>query len=501
MDACRLGAGHLQGSHADSQRSVPAGTSQARRTLCDLRIAGAFPARVLIDATYTLGSARRSGIERVVNNLREHCHQLSGAGGAQCKTLMSMGGRFHEIGPNQHAELARVLATQANVLGSLPELYRRCLEPLVARSGSQKLKSWLLPQPGHMGVFKLPYRYWYRYTIESMCARAATIEPGEGDLLVLPDAYWARKEIWEAVRAARARGAFAAVVVYDLIPMTHPEFVGQRRTQRFIEYLREVSANADLILAISQTVRRQLERVLPELAGGRPYCQQICDFPLGAEFPASPNSASQSAAVRPELRQLFSACPGDRPYLTVAAFDPRKNHRYLLDAFDMLWKSQAEGSSPPRLCLVGRVGGRCEDVMQRIAQHDRLGKQLFAFHDLNDIELKYCYEHCRGVIFPSIVEGYGLPIVEALWHGARTFASDTDIHREVGGRACQYFNLDSPSSLVELLLDDANQAGCSPSHLSRPHTWAESAEIFFSQCLTAFAHGRATPDGCYGKAG
>ncbi len=86
--------------------------------------------------------------------------------------------------------------------------------------------------------------------------------------------------------------------------------------------------------------------------------------------------------------------------------------------------------------MVGRVGWLCEDILIQLEKHTRRNRELFVFHDLSDAELQYCYSSSRGVIFPSIVEGFGLPIVEALWHGQKTFASDTPIHREVGRNDC-----------------------------------------------------------------
>jgi hypothetical protein len=126
--------------------------------------------------------------------------------------------------------------------------------------------------------------------------------------------------------------------------------------------------------------------------------------------------------------------------------------------------------------------------MARIRSHPRLGKQLFTFHDLKDHELQHCYRTGMGVIFPSIVEGFGLPIVEALWHGQRTLASDTPIHREVGGEHCHYFDLGSPDSLVELLIEFERTAHqpATMVGLARPHSWSESIDIFFDRCIAAY---------------
>lgn len=439
------------------------------------------PKRILVDATYTLVSGRHSGIERVVNNLRVGSKNLVERIGSEVESLLCFEGDFYRVGDREENLLSRVAATQADVTGCLPGIYRRIVQPLIGATRSVKLRQWFLPEPGHLGVFKLPHRYWNRRALKGICGRSQKIEPEQGDLLVLPDAYWARKEVWRAAESARARGAFVAVLVYDMIPLTHPEFVGQRRTQRFGEYLRQVATQADLILTISETVRRELMATLPKLMGeevAAEYCKNIESFPLGAEF-----SESQGK-LRPELVPMFESRPSECPYLMVAAFDPRKNHRYLLDAFDLFWQTHPYR----KLCLVGRVGSRCEDVMERIRNHPRLGKQLFSFHDLSDGELQYCYRHARGVIFPSIVEGFGLPIVESLWHGQRTFASDTPIHREVGGENCQYFDLASPESLVQLLTECENRAHVRlrAASLVRPYSWSQSTQIFFDHCLSAY---------------
>ena len=499
---------------AFNRRSENPGRSRdARREWELLRARGGLPNRVLIDATYTLGSSRRSGIERVVRNLVKHGMSLADGSQIPSSMLMSMHGQFYEIGSDEQSQLERILRTQSDILGCMPNLYHRCVNPLVDWSKSPKLKSWLLPEPGHMGLFKLPYRYWYRSTMKRLCKQADVIQPGEGDLLVLPDAYWTRKEIWPAVETARSRGAYAAAIVYDLIPLTHPHFVGQRRTRRFEEYLKNLATNADMILAISSTVRRELEATLPELMAGQPYCQNIVDFPLGAEFPAG--SENSQTNVRDDVLDLFNGERGENPYLTVAAFDPRKNHRYLLDAFDLLWQRVGDQEQCPKLCLVGRVGSRCPEIIERIKHHPLLNRHLFAFHDLTDAELQYCYQQCRGVIFPSIVEGFGLPIVEAMWHRAPTMASDTAIHREVGGEHCRYFDLAAPASLTNMLIAHQNTPALAESTssdlgsselgsdlgssdsatpgIAKPHSWQDSAEIFFGHCLQGFAASQSQP--------
>jgi alpha-1,2-rhamnosyltransferase len=150
------------------------------------------------------------------------------------------------------------------------------------------------------------------------------------------------------------------------------------------------------------------------------------------------------------VREVFDNAGRPGPYLCVATIEPRKNHRYLLDAFDLAWTHGADA----KLCVVGREGWKCAHVLKRIQKHPELGRRLFIFNDLSDGELKYCYGNAAAVILPSIAEGFGLPVVEALSLGCRAWLSDIPVFREVGRDYCLYFDLGSPQSLADLIMRD-----------------------------------------------
>jgi alpha-1,2-rhamnosyltransferase len=239
-----------------------------------------------------------------------------------------------------------------------------------------------------------------------------------------------------------------------------------------------------LIVAISKTVRDDVLRFIEDEMAlcSMPLCRDVRFFKLGAEIHYTEGS------VRPEIAGLFSASRRNSPYLMVGSFDPRKNHHQAIDAFEQLW-----GEDPNlKLCMFGRKGSMCEDVIERIRNHPMLDRGLYVFHDANDAELLHAYQHASGVLLPSIVEGFGLPIVESLWHGKKTFVSDTPIHREVGGDQCEFFELGSPSALANAILAWESQregAGARNTNPSRslPTTWEGSAEQLLDQCLDAYA--------------
>jgi alpha-1,2-rhamnosyltransferase len=304
------------------------------------------------------------------------------------------------------------------------------------------------------------------------------LEIGEGDILVLPDAYWAIENFWPAVVKARQRGAFVCTVVYDLIPLDYPHFVVADAVTPFREYVSKLARHSDQIIAISMTVRDQVQQLLTQL---EPSCEDlpVVDmFTLGAEQATDTNSK-----VRQVVSDTMTSEPVNLPYLMVATFEPRKNHEYVLDAFERIWRIE-----PTRkLCLVGRIGWLCESTLERIKNHPQLGKRLFVFHDLNDAEVQFCYQNSRAVLFPSIVEGFGLPIVEALSAQRHVFASDIPIHREVGGDNCIYCDLNSSEYLTSQILAFEQVRG-NRGNLNhhRPLTWEESASEFLQCCLTGW---------------
>ncbi len=435
----------------------------------------AVPKAIFIDGTFSLASGKNSGVERVVKSIVRES-QRAGTN-PSVATVFCHENRFFALDKKQIEQLSRCADFQRDVVARLPLIYLWFAKLVCWLFPIASVRKCLLPGAGHLGLFKVAHTFFEKRTRKSCAKDASEVHFSPGDILLLPDAYWAKMRIWPVVERARQSGAMVASVVYDLIPITHEEFVGDGMKAKFIEYLRCLATHSDLIIAISDTVREQLRNYLPQICEPGTYCSDIRSFTLGAEFANAEGNPSQ------ELSELFGDA-GNSPYLMVATFEPRKNHKYLVDAFELLWETNPN----LKLCLVGRVGWLCDDLLARLENHAARDRQLFVFHGITDAELQYCYQSSRGVIFPSIVEGFGLPIVESLWHGKKTFASDTLIHREVGKGDCTYFDLGNPLSLVEEILEWEKQLKSGISHLPvrQPIAWAESYKQLIDCCLDAY---------------
>ncbi|MCJ8204818.1 glycosyltransferase family 1 protein [Pseudomonas sp. RGM2987] len=264
-----------------------------------------------------------------------------------------------------------------------------------------------------------------------------------GDQLVLLDSSW-HADFFPLAEQLKRDGVGIISVVYDLIPLTHPQFCDAGLVKVFNRWFDWIARTADGYITISTTIQEQLRQEMVRRVGEQQVLGRWFDyFYLGSDL----DLIDQTRAVDLDLQRLFKQ--PEPVFLMVSTIEPRKNHAYLLDAFEQAW---AVGSRA-RLCIVGKIGWKCEALIERIRRHPQLGRNLFMFNNLYDQSLEYAYQHATALVFPSYVEGFGLPLVEAMQRGLPAMASDIDVFREIGGDFMAYFDLEDPQSLANLVTD------------------------------------------------
>lgn len=285
------------------------------------------------------------------------------------------------------------------------------------------------------------------------------------DVLLLADATWMIPSWQSAVTEAKASGARTVSLVYDLLPVSHPQFFAPLFCAQFKRWLIEMIPLSDAFVCISHATADAL-RQFATAEGLADALPPVGVFPLGTKLmPAA-------AEPRTEVATIFAK--GDRPFLMVGTIEPRKNHALVLDAFERFW---AAGGTAP-LVVIGRRGWQCEATLRRFKSLAAAGKRFTHIGDATDADLQHAYRNARCLIFPSVAEGFGLPIVEALAQGLPAIASNIPVHREVGGDMATYIPLGDPAHLADLLqaIEDGSTVLTAPAagtvHLP---TWAESA--------------------------
>lgn len=413
---------------------------------------------IYIDCSYLGDHAHlNTGIQRVVRRVVENFAILAPEEQFRIQPVRIGSGRFDaldpvELYPRSATEEAakkpsRWQAYRGKVRGYLIRLYQTGREFASALCGDgARARAFLYAPRTHFGLSWLiaqlavrPSR-WLQRRLSGQPPlpppRRLLNEVGKDDILLLLDSTW-YYDIWPSVSAFRQRGGHVVAVIYDLIPITHSRFCDDGLVAHFRQWFFDSLKYVDSYIGISGTVRDDLRTFMLSEFGKVAEQKTYDHFLLGADFE---HRQLETRQVRPELVSAL----GDRPaYMIVSTVEPRKNHQYLLDAFDLLWQQGVDVS----LVIIGRIGWKVESLMKRMLDHPEYGRRLRHWQDLNDQELTYCYEHSKMLVFPSIIEGFGLPIVEALAHGLPVLASDTPIHREIGQGHIGYFALDRPQDL------------------------------------------------------
>jgi glycosyltransferase involved in cell wall biosynthesis len=210
-------------------------------------------------------------------------------------------------------------------------------------------------------------------------------------------------------------------MLHDVIPLDFPEFCGAGAGRRHLQRLSVTQHHVAHVIANSRYTADRLAAYLP---GPLP---KITPIPLGLGLdPDAGNGCSKEAV--------------DRPYFVViGTIEPRKNHLLLLH----VWRRLAEeaGQAPaPRLFIVGQRGWQCENTANVLDRSSVIRENVIEMGAMGDVALVQLVRGARAVLMPSFVEGYGLPVAEALAVGTPVICSAIPAHREAGEGVPEYLD-------------------------------------------------------------
>jgi len=243
-----------------------------------------------------------------------------------------------------------------------------------------------------------------------------------------------RVELYECAR--RTLRFRLSIVLYDLIPVLHPEFCVPPLRAEFLQYLRFLRV-ADAVSCISESVAgnaREFLRLLERTTG--------CDV---AAHPLPPPRPRGGAA---------STDPGTPLALCVGAIEPRKNGLGVLRAAARV---AAEGIAF-RLLFVGTPGWLHEEFLCEVREARTRGLDVTIRTHVDEATLWRAYREARFTIFCSFAEGFGLPVVESLVVGCPVIASDRGSIAEIArGGGCLLVDparVDEIQAAIRTLLTD-----------------------------------------------
>jgi glycosyltransferase involved in cell wall biosynthesis len=228
------------------------------------------------------------------------------------------------------------------------------------------------------------------------------------------------------------------VFIHDLFPLDHPEWFPDATATVNEKTIPRAVRNSRLVLANSEATRRDIIRhfqvdgakvVVTPLAGGNEI-----------------ERLTESQIDRTKLSSL--GIPFARYILTLSTIEPRKNLGRLVEAFARL-KADPE-LSDLGLVVAGSKGWKYDEALAKVDELS-LGESVKLVGYVEDKELPLLFGASEFYICPSVSEGFGMPLVEAMAAGAPVLSSDGGALPEVGGNAVRYFDPLSVDSIAEAM--------------------------------------------------
>jgi len=296
---------------------------------------------------------------------------------------------------------------------------------------------------------------------------AAPVVFSPGDILLMLDSTWLRYSEFHPI-FDRARLAKVPVIttIYDLLPIKFPESFVNGGSKWFENWFLDAVRSSDGLLCISRAVADEVAEYVTKNCLEKKELK-IGYWHLGSELP--------DVSLETGLSERVIAAQ-QTPYLiSVGTIEPRKSHALTLAAMENLWQQGVNLS----FCIAGKEGWQVGELMERIRNHPELGKRLFFIEKPSDSEIASLYHDAAGLIFMSIGEGFGLPLVEAAHYGIPIVCTDIPVFREIAGEFATYVKHDTAQSVGEALHKwwNLKQQDLLPDTRNMPKlTWLESAK-------------------------
>ncbi|HJT37488.1 MAG TPA: glycosyltransferase family 1 protein [Actinomycetota bacterium] len=242
------------------------------------------------------------------------------------------------------------------------------------------------------------------------------------------------------------------LTVHDVMAITSPQQYALAKRLLLPRFFRAALRSADVLVAVSESTASRLDRLDPAFGSKTVVAQNGVSIDLMSVAPVEPRATP------------------DGPFaLVVGDLSPRKNVSFLAD----IWDRVAAATNGMKLVAVGPDGWRGSATLRALERAADRGQAIWAGR-VGDAELRWYYEHATVVLAPSVEEGFGLPVAEALAFGVPVIASDDPALKEVAqGRAVHLSPRDA-SAWIEAIASAAKGGTPRPTPPTFP-SWQEHA--------------------------
>jgi len=274
--------------------------------------------------------------------------------------------------------------------------------------------------------------YKYNYSSNTIHERVNSL--GENNLLLTFIDSWNLDEYFNSLDHLFPEKNKILVLLYDCIPIVLPHSFGPGFLEIYTNWLNDINTIDTNILTISNSSKNDfLEYVHNE---GLAPNSSINVIRLGDLFETKENQALHNEFF---LETPFIFCVGTVEY--------RKNHQVILDAYRILLSEGKE--KLPKIVIAGKQGWMDNNISHQIRNDPRLKDKIILFNNLSDEQVKSLYEECLFTMYPSIYEGWGLPVAESFACGKVCILSNVSSLPEINSEVSIFCDPHDPYSWAE----------------------------------------------------
>ena len=285
------------------------------------------------------------------------------------------------------------------------------------------------------------------------------------DIIILLGEQWLYEDVMEKVESIKNEvGCCVVTMIHDLSPLIYPETFEENFPKAFKKCINKQANISDLLIMYSDSTIKDFNKFYSQINNNKLKKIKIGDVVESNKLISYTKSA-------------------DIDYiLFVSTLQPRKNHAILL----WVWRKLIEhyGEACPVLMLVGKYGYGVDDFIYAVEKNPELSRKIIIKGPVSDTNLNILYRDCLFTIYPSLYEGWGLPIAESLSRGRFCLVAKNSSMVEIAGDMVEYIDpLDSGDIFRKIkkfidsrtLLDEREQYILQK---YKPTKWSETSSSF-----------------------
>lgn len=273
-------------------------------------------------------------------------------------------------------------------------------------------------------IDKSTFYYTLSFDFSKLKTTRDPVEFKKTDTILFLGGSWVKTNLLSKISSLKDRVNFKVVhFIHDVSPITVPHVHKINAKENITNWLTQVSKVSDLYITNSIFSKKEIERVFKRLN-------------LKSKNIHPVRLADSIKDIKPTAPKVTL----NKPFiLFVSSFEPRKNHYLIYQAMKIL-KNESNLNEFPDIIFTGSRGWNSDHLRHFILNDPELKQKITWLEGMNDGELIWLYQNCVFTIYPSLYEGWGLPVAESLSLGKFCLASSAASIPEIAGDLIEYHN-------------------------------------------------------------